>query len=233
MGRCPSHLRRTPAKNGMRIHRTAGIPDAAALADAAACVARGGTLIFPTDTVYGIGCAPEDESAIEAIFAAKRRPPEKPLAIHVSRPAEARAFAARFSPGAQIIIDRFWPGPVTIIVERAAGRCAAAAREGPTIALRCPDSAACAAILDATGPLAATSANISGAPSYAGAEPDVRDLPEADVAIIAGPTKQQRESTVLDCSSEIVRVVRRGALDPDNIAAALEGVATLERPPQR
>ena len=233
MGRCPSRLRRPPAKNRMRIHTTADIPDAAALADAAACIARGGTLIFPTDTVYGIGCAPEDEGAIDAIFAAKRRPAEKPLAIHVSRPADARAFAARISIGAQIVIDRFWPGPVTVIVERKAGRCAAAARQGPTIALRCPDSAACKAILDATGPLAATSANISGSPSYAGADADPRDLPDADVAIIAGPTKQLRESTVLDCSSEIVRVVRRGALDPDDIAAALAGVATLERSLQR
>lgn len=217
----------------MRIHRTVGVPDSAALADAAGCIARGGTLIFPTDTVYGIGCAPEDETAIEAIFAAKRRPPDKPLAIHVSRPAQAGEFAQRLSPGARVVIDRFWPGPVTIIVERKAGRYAAAARQGATIALRCPDSAACSAILEATGPLAATSANISGAPSYAGASDDLDGLPEADVAIIAGPTKELRESTVLDCSSEIVRVVRRGALDPDDIAAALAGVATLERPLQR
>ncbi len=218
---------------GLKIHRTEGVPDEAALADAASCVARGGTLIFPTDTVYGIGCAPEDESAIESIFAAKRRPSHKPLAIHMSRPADADGFAASLSPGARAVIDRFWPGPVTIIVERKAGRYGAAARHGPTIALRCPDSAACSAILDATGPLAATSANISGSPSYAGASDDLDDLPEADVAIIAGPTKELRESTVLDCSSAIVRLVRRGALDPDDIAAALAGVATLERPPQR
>jgi L-threonylcarbamoyladenylate synthase len=212
----------------MKIQRLSGLPDTATLATAAACIEGGGTLIFPTDTVYGIGCAPEDERAIEAIFAAKGRPPEKPLAVHLARPQDAGAYAERLTRAARAIIDRFWPGPVAIVVERKANRYASAARHGSTLALRCPDHEVCRMILDATGPLAATSANASGMPPYTGLEEDVRALPEANLAIIAGPTKERRESTVLDCSGEVVRVVRAGALGAADIEAALAGIAAFE-----
>jgi L-threonylcarbamoyladenylate synthase len=212
----------------MNIQRLPGLPDAATLANAAACIASGGTLIFPTDTVYGIGCAPENERAVEAIFAAKGRPPDKPLAIHLAHPADAGAYAQRLTRAARAVIDRFWPGPVTIVVERKANRYACAARGGATLALRCPNHDVCRLILEATGPLAATSANASGMPPYTGVEEDVRALPEANLAIIAGPTKERRESTVLDCSSDVVRVVRAGALGPAEIEAALAGIAAFE-----
>jgi L-threonylcarbamoyladenylate synthase len=217
----------------MRILRAQGALDANVLAAATRCIASGGTLVFPTDTVYGIGCAPENERAVEAIFSAKHRPPTKPLAIHLAHSEDASAYAARLTDGARAIIERFWPGPVTIIVERNPLRCASAARTGSTIALRRPDDAACASILAATGPLAATSANLSGAAAFTGAEIDLKGLPEADLAIIAGPTKERRESTVLDCSTDVVRVVRAGALEPVDIAAALAGIAAFERSPRQ
>lgn len=216
----------------MRIRRISGLPNAVVLAEAQKCIADGGTLIFPTDTVYGIGCAPENDRAVAAIFDAKRRPLTKPLALHLTAREEAQTFAARLTRGARAVMDLFWPGPVTIIVERNRALCAAAARNGPTIALRLPDAPACTAILRATGPLAATSANVSGAPAYAGDEGEIDALPDATLAIIAGPTKQRRESTVLDCSTDTVRVVRSGAVDPAKIAAALEGVAAFERQAQ-
>ena len=84
-------------------------------------------------------------------------------------------------------------------------------------------------ILASTGPLAATSANVSGLPAYAGDEEGIKFLPDAGMAIIAGPTSLRRESTVLDCSGESVRVVRAGAADLDLIERALHGVAVLER----
>ena len=212
----------------VKVLRIEGIPGAAALEAAAAAVKAGGTLIFPTDTVYGIGCAPDNAVAIEAIFAAKRRPADKPLAIHVGAPADAREFAAFLTRGALAIMDRLWPGPISIIVARNPLRGATAARGGTTIALRCPNDAACSAILRATGPVAATSANVSGAPAYAGENDDLSALPNADVAIIAGPTKQRRESTVLDCTTDVVRIARIGALSPGIVAKALAGIAQLE-----
>jgi L-threonylcarbamoyladenylate synthase len=186
-------------------------------------------VIFPTETVYGIGCAPEDGAAIASIFIAKGRPADKPLAIHVARQADVYEFAAHLTPAARAIVNACWPGPVAIIVERAPGRCDVAARFGATISVRCPDDPVCAAILGATGPLAATSANVSSRPAFDGTTDDMTSLPEATMAIIAGPTRERRESTVLDCSGEVVRIVRSGATDPELIERALAGVASLQR----
>jgi L-threonylcarbamoyladenylate synthase len=206
-----------------RVIRSNGEPDAETLQAAAACIAGGGTLIFPTDTVYGIGCDPEDEKAVRAVYDAKRRPSDKPLAVHMARPDEARIYAASWNNAAERLIERFWPGPLAIVVERAPARAAAAARGGATISLRCPNDAACASILRATGPLAATSANISGQPSFTGENENITMLPEADLAIITGPTSSRRESTVLDCTTNAVRVLRSGAIDDAAIERALAG----------
>ena len=201
----------------MRVVRVHGLPSAARLAEAAACIAAGGTLIFPTETVYGIGCAPDDAHAVDTIFRAKQRPADKPLAIHLAYAEQAATFARVLMPCAQRIIERLWPGPVAIVVERAAGAASAAALDGETISLRCPDDAACAAILRATGPLAATSANISDRPAFTGDE-DVSLLPDATLAIITGPTRLRQESTVVDCTGESARILRHGAVDDAAIA---------------
>lgn len=202
----------------MRVATAQGIPDAALLRDAAACIAEGGTLIFPTETVYGVGCDPDNAAAVAEIFRIKGRPADKPLAIHIARPEQAAAFARTLTRGARGIIEHLWPGPVAIVVERAPDRAAAAALGGPTLSLRCPDDQACAAILRATGPLGATSANISGKPAFNGEEAGVASLPDATLAIITGPSRLRQESTVVDCTADIPRILRLGAVD----AAAIE-----------
>jgi L-threonylcarbamoyladenylate synthase len=203
----------------MRVVRATGVPDGATLNDAAACIAGGGTLIFPTETVYGIGCAPDNADAVGAIFRAKRRPADKPLAIHVAWPEQAAQFARVLTPSARRIIERLWPGPVAIVVERAPDIARAAALGGPTISLRCPDDAACAAILRATGPLAATSANISDQPAFDGEQAELDTLPDATLAIITGPTRLRQESTVVDCTGDMPRILRLGVVDEATIAS--------------
>ena len=210
------------------LRRFTGIPNAALLAEAAACVSAGGTLIFPTDTVYGIGCAPDDAAAIAAVFAAKHRSPEKPLSVHVALAADALRFALEPSRAMLTLMAQLWPGPLTIIARRAPGIADAAAPGRTTIGLRCPDDDACRAILAAVGPLAATSANFSGESAYDGSDVDVSRLPDATLALLKGPTSLRRESTVLDCSGAFVRVVRHGALADDIIRAVLDGIAVLE-----
>jgi len=212
----------------VNVVRIDGLPPASVLADAAACIRAGGTLIFPTDTVYGIGCAAEDGGAIDAVYASKRRPPDRPLSIHLGAVDDAARFAARLSAGARAVMRHFWPGSVTVIVERAASRASAAARNGGTIGLRFPDDPVYRAIVRATGPLAATSANISGEAAFAGIGDPLESLPVATMAIIAGPTKALRESTVLDCAGERVRVLRAGATDPALIREVLTGVAPVD-----
>jgi L-threonylcarbamoyladenylate synthase len=210
------------------VRRFTGVPSATLLEEAAACVHAGGTLIFPTDTVYGIGCAPDDAQAVAAVFTAKRRPHDRPLSLHVARAADAMHFLTELSPAVHVLVDRFWPGPLTIIVRRAPHAIAAAALGGATIGLRCPDDDACKAILTATGPLAATSANISGESAYDGSDDSVERLPEATLALLKGPTSLRRESTILDCTGAMPKILRSGALRADTIRAALAGIAELE-----
>lgn len=210
------------------VRRFTGIPDAALLQEARACVHAGGTLIFPTDTVYGIGCAPSDASAVAAIFAAKKRPADKPLALHVATRADALPYVAALTPAALTVMEKLWPGPLAVVVRRNPNSAAAAVGGADTISVRCPDDDACRAILRATGPLAATSANISGMTPYDGTEDDVDRLPDAALALLKGPTRWLRESTVLDCTSAAATILRRGALSEETIRSALAGIAELE-----
>jgi L-threonylcarbamoyladenylate synthase len=212
----------------MNVRRVRGVLAAETATEAARTVASGGSVIFPTDTVYGIGCAPDDEAAVESVFAAKGRPADKPLAVLLDDAASAAAFAVRLRPGARAAMRHFWPGGLTIIVARAPEHAAAAARGGATIGLRLPDDAICRALLAATGPLAATSANASGKVAYAGDGEALDALPAASMAIIAGPTRRARESTVLDCSGDRIRLVRRGAVDESLIRQALAGIEPIE-----
>lgn len=204
----------------MRVAAAQGVPHAATLRDAAACIAGGGTLIFPTETVYGVGCDPDNAKAVAEIFRIKRRPADKPLAIHIAWPEQAPRFALSLTRSARRIIEKLWPGPVAIVVARAPDQATAAALGGPTISLRCPDDVSCAAILRATGPLAATSANISGTTPFDGEEASVASLPDATMAIITGPTRLRQESTVVDCTADIPRILRLGAVDADAIRRA-------------
>lgn len=191
------------------------------IAEAVNCIQAGGTLIFPTETVYGIGAAAENEAAVAAVYAAKGRSFDKPLALHVSDMSQARPFVARWTRSAQRAADHFWPGPLAIVVERKAQRFAKAAAGIATISLRCPDHALCNKMLMRTGALAATSANLSGAAAFTGVGSGLGDLPQATLAIIAGPTRLQRESTIMDCSHEQPRVLRWGAIDRDRLEAVM------------
>lgn len=105
---------------------------------AAALLAGGGLLAFPTETVYGLGARADDDAAVAAIFRAKGRPADHPLIVHVADAPAAAAFAADWPPAAQALAAAFWPGPVTVIVARRPGVAEAASGGHPTIGLRCP-----------------------------------------------------------------------------------------------
>jgi len=210
----------------VRIRYAAELADETLIAEAAACVEQGGTIIFPTETVYGIGAAPENDRGIAAVFAAKGRSVEKPLALHVADAEQARPFVAHWPDAALRAIAHFWPGPLAIILPRAPHRFVKAAAGYETISLRCPDQTFARQLFARTGPLAATSANRSGHPAFRGSPEDIGDLPAATLAIVAGPTLLQRESTIMDCSGELPRVLRWGAVE----RAALEAVMGTVEP---
>ena len=112
--------------------------DPAAIDRAAALLAAGELVAFATETVYGLGARADDDAAVAKIFAAKGRPSEHPLIVHVLDAADAERFAGELAPLAQRLVAAFWPGPLTIIVPRRADIGAAAAGGQATIGLRCP-----------------------------------------------------------------------------------------------
>lgn len=193
--------------------------DSEVLAAAVAGIVRdGAVVIFPTDTVYGIGCDPASERSVDRIYAAKSRSREKPLSLHFATVEELLEYA-RGNAMAERVARRFLPGPLTVIVSRPASVPAFVTGGLPTVGLRAPKHALCRAILEASGPLAATSANYSGASAFAGGGA-VTNLPAADVFVDDGPTPLGAESTVIDVSGEKPRLVREGAIG----AAMLEDV---------
>ena len=107
--------------------------DPRAIEAAAALLAAGELLAFPTETVYGLGARADDDAAVAKIFAAKGRPPSHPLIVHVADIAAAQRFAGRWPAMAQRLAERFWPGPVSLVVPRAAGIADAAAGGAPTM----------------------------------------------------------------------------------------------------
>lgn len=192
--------------------------------EAARVVFGGGTVIFPTDTVYGIGCDPYDADAIAKIYGSKQRPGNKPLTMHLSSLTEFLEYA-RGNLEAAAIGRRLFPGPVTIIVPRPAFIDQTVTSALPTLGFRVPDDPLCCAILERCGPLAATSANTSGEAAYFGAG-DWETLPPADLLIENGPTKFGRESTVIDLTGPAPVVLREGVLSAERLTEMLGPIHT-------
>lgn len=187
--------------------------------EVAAVIFGGGTVIFPTDTVYGIGCDPYDSKAIAAIYGAKVRPANKPLSLHVASVMEFMEYAAGFKQAANAA-RRLMPGPVTIIVPRPAYIEQDVTAGLPSVGFRVPDDPLCSAILDRCGPIAATSANISGRRAYYGGE-EAPELPAADLVIENGQTRYANDSTVIDMTVSVPVVVREGVLSAGRITELL------------
>jgi L-threonylcarbamoyladenylate synthase len=195
---------------------------ARAVEEVASVVQHGGTVIFPTDTVYGIGCDPYDPTAIAAIYGAKERPANKPLTLHLATLAEFLEYVHDYRDAAAAG-RRLFPGPVTIIVPKPAFIDQDVTAGLPTLGFRVPDDSLCSAILERCGPLAATSANISGARAYYGAG-DWDALPPADLLVENGATRYQRESTIIDMTGPQPIVLREGVVSLERLTELLSPV---------
>jgi L-threonylcarbamoyladenylate synthase len=173
--------------------------DAPAIAEAAALLRRGGLVVFPTETVYGVGANGLDPAAVRSIFAAKGRPADNPVILHVSGVPMAQALARQWPEAAARLAHAFWPGPLTLVLPRAARVPPEAAGGLGTVALRHPrHPVAQALLLEAGLPIAAPSANRSGRPSPTRVADAARDLGDAAALYLdAGPTEVGVESTVV------------------------------------
>ena len=199
--------------------------DAAAVAQAAALLAAGELVAFPTETVYGLGARADDDAAVAKIFALKGRPSGHPLIVHVASRDEASRFAT-FSPLAERIVDAFWPGPVTVIVPRSPGVAAAAAAGQATIGLRCPAHPVAHALLVAAREagvpgVAAPSANRFGRISPTTAAHVIDEFGPDLFVLDGGPAQLGIESAIVDCSGDRPALLRPGVLTRERLEAAL------------
>jgi L-threonylcarbamoyladenylate synthase len=211
--------------------------DPQALEHAARLLADGVLLAFPTETVYGLGARADDDAAVAKIFAAKGRPADHPLIVHVTDAAAAQPFAAHWPPAAQVLAQHFWPGPMTLIVPRRPGVATAAAGGHPSIGLRCPDHPLAQALLaraQALGVLgvAGPSANRFGRVSPTTAA-HVIDEFGSDLAVLdGGACREGIESTIVDCTRAHPALLRPGTTRRADIDAVLSqalGLRLAER----
>lgn len=191
--------------------------DAQAITQAAQELAAGELVAFPTETVYGLGARADDDAAVGRIFAAKGRPADHPLIVHVAHADAALAFTPGVPETAQRLIDAFWPGPLTIIVPRLPSVAAAAAGGQPTIGLRCPAHPVALSLLVACARLgvpgvAAPSANLFGRISPTCAAHVVAAFGEALTVLDGGECQAGIESSIVDCSSPHPSLLRPGVI---------------------
>lgn len=220
-------------------------PDPKIIAEAARIIRNGGLVIFPTETVYGLGADAFNARAVAKIFKAKGRPEGKPLIVHVAKKSTIAELAQGIPSIARKLVRAFWPGPLTLVLSARARlpklvtglsaqsaivpsmalsaqvgkmgktgkREAARTVAARTVAVRMPDHAVARALIMASGPIAAPSANFSGEPPPR----SIKEIPQAllekvDLILDAGPTRVKVPSTVLDLTTQPPVILRKGAI---------------------
>lgn len=187
--------------------------------EAALWIKNGRIVAFPTETVYGLGANATSDVAVEKIFAAKGRPSDNPLIVHVASIQQVQQLATHIPEVAAKLMESFWPGPLTIVLQSSGKVSQYVTANLPTVAIRMPDHPVALALLQqAEVPVAAPSANRSGKPSPTQAIHVLQDLTGKIHGVIdAGPTGVGVESTVIDCTTDIPTILRPGGITKEDI----------------
>lgn len=195
--------------------------DTQAILEAARRIQAGELVGFPTETVYGLGADASSDKAVAGIFAAKGRPSDHPLIVHVADAAQVNDYAAGVPPFAARLIKAFWPGPLTVILPRKPGVAAAAAGGQDSIGLRCPSHPVALAFLKAcnTG-VAGPSANRFGRVSPTTAQHVQQEFGDDLLVLDGGPCDVGIESSIVDCTRGRPVLLRPGILTPAQLEAA-------------
>ena len=190
---------------------------------AAELLKAGGLVAIPTETVYGLAANALDGRAVRRIFAAKGRPQDNPLIVHIAKRETLESLVTRVPPSAVTLADRFWPGPLTMILPKAACIPDEVSAGLDTVAVRFPSHPVARAIIDASGfPLAAPSANTSGRPSPTRAEHVLHDLDgRIDAVVDGGACGVGVESTVVSLAGGCPRLLRPGGITYEQLQAAV------------
>jgi L-threonylcarbamoyladenylate synthase len=202
-------------------------PEADVLARAAAVLRDGGLVAFPTETVYGLGANALDPDAVGRIFAAKGRPAGNPLIVHLAATADVPVVASSCPVNAARLAERFWPGPLTLVLPRRAEVPDVVTAGGPTVAVRVPAHPVARSLIEMAGvPVAAPSANRSTQVSPTRAEHVLAGLDgRIDLLLDGGPTPGGLESTVLDVTTSPPRLLRPGLISPSEIEEVIGTIA--------
>ncbi|MDP4172200.1 MAG: L-threonylcarbamoyladenylate synthase, partial [Bacillota bacterium] len=187
---------------------------------AAKLLSQNEAVAFPTETVYGLGGNAENDMAVLKIFEAKGRPSDNPLIIHIAETNQMDSFVEDIPEKASVLMEHFWPGPLTIIFKKKEGTLSEKATAGlDTVAVRMPDHPVALAILKKCAlPIAAPSANSSGKPSPTTAKHVMDDLDRKIAGIVdGGATGVGVESTVIDCTGETPVILRPGGVTREQI----------------
>jgi len=196
---------------------------------AAEYIRRGRVVAFPTETVYGLGANIFDEAAIAKIFEAKRRPADNPLIVHIADLAQISTLTRTVPGTAQKLIDRFFPGPLTVVLEKSSSVTTLATAGLNTVGIRMPRNPVARQFLAACAtPVAAPSANISGRPSPTNWQAVLEDLDGRIACVLRGEmTEIGLESTVVDCTAEPPSILRTGAVSLAELRAVVSGMGTI------
>jgi L-threonylcarbamoyladenylate synthase len=191
--------------------------------EAATVLAGGGLVAFPTETVYGIGANALDSGAVAKVYAAKGRPSDNPMIVHIARASDIGALTPMLTPSIIKLADNFWPGPLTMVLTKKDEVPGVTTGGLDTVAIRLPDHPAAIELIRLAGcPVAAPSANLSGSPSPTRAQDVIADLEgRVDVILAGTDSRVGIESTVVDMTVSPPEILRPGVLTAEMIAAAI------------
>lgn len=185
--------------------------DKGGIAEAARAVREGEVIIFPTDTVYGMGCDPFNAKAVAAVYSTKRRTPSKPLPV-LGYSKEDLMKVVEISPDLQRVASRFWPGPLTILARVKSDALRRSLGLGEKMAVRVPRSPCALSILKECRLLTGTSANLSGFASHTDPESCFKEFSTVPVFVDGGVIRGRGESTIIDVRGGDLDIIREGAV---------------------
>ena len=204
--------------------------DQEAIARAGEILKRGGLVAFPTETVYGLGGDALNENSSRLIYAAKGRPSDNPLIVHITNMEALKKIVTEIPPAARKLAERYWPGPLTMIFHKSSEVPLATTGGLDTVAVRMPSHKTARAMIDAAGGyIAAPSANRSGRPSPTVARYVIEDLDGlVDMIIDGGEVNIGLESTIIDLTGEVPTILRPGYVTQDMLTETL-GLVDVDR----
>jgi tRNA threonylcarbamoyl adenosine modification protein (Sua5/YciO/YrdC/YwlC family) len=205
------------------------------VAAAVAAVRRGLLVVLPTDTVYGIGVDAFDADGVQRLLDAKGRGRDMPPPVLISSATTLEALASDVPGWARGLVEQYWPGPLTIVCRQQPSLRWDLGETRGTVAVRMPHHQSALDLLGRTGPLAVSSANLSGEPAATDADEAERMLGgSVEVILDDGPSPGGAASTIVDCTGTRPRILREGAISEAELAPVLEGLGTeLEAGPDR